>query len=234
MKKIDLAFIVIALLVAVVSYIGTNNMYIPIGLFVIYIAYYIIFIRKKFKIYLETIEKIHCCYHFINSFIITMSVKESLEDAYQNGIRLGSKALKEETSEIENMPVYERIVFLRKYFNLAIYKMFVNIIDLYQEQGGNILTISDSLIRECTRVEKTLNESTSIGNKHLVEFGILWLLSFAILIFLRFAIARFYYQMISSPIVLAMMVFFFIIFLVCLHVFLSRFVNLTIKEDVEE
>lgn len=177
-------------------------------------------------------ERIHAGYHFINSFIITLSVKDSLEEAYQNGLRMAPQNLIEETNEIENMTVLEKITFLRSYFNLAIYKMFINIVAMYQEQGGNILAISDSLLRECTRVEKTLAESKSIGNMHLVEFITLWLLSFFILVFLRFAISQFYFQMISTPLVIGLISGFYLIFLVSIHLFILKFVSLSIKEDV--
>ena len=233
MKKIDLIFIISSLFISFSAYLATMQIFIPIGIFAVYILYYFLLIRKKIAQYLHKSEVVHSCYHFINSFLITISVKESLEEAYQNGLRVAPKSLLEETNEIENMTIMERINFLRSYFNLAIYKMFLNVVNLHQEQGGNILTISDSLIRECTRVEKTLNESTAIGNRHLVEFAVLWLLSFFILIFLRFAISQFYSQMISSLIMIAFISGFYLIFLVSVHLFLINFTSISIKEDVE-
>ena len=233
MKKIDLIFIISSLLISISAYLATMQIFIPLGIFVIYVLYYFLLIRKKISQYLHKSEVVHSCYHFINSFLITISVKESLEEAYQNGLRVAPKSLLEETNEIENMTIMERINFLRSYFNLAIYKMFLNVVNLHQEQGGNILTISDSLIRECTRVEKTLNESTAIGNRHLVEFAVLWLLSFFILIFLRFAISQFYSQMISSFIMIAFISGFYLIFIVSVHLFLINFTSISIKEDVE-
>ena len=219
------------LVIVVTSYLATNNTFIPVGIFALYIVYYFAIIRRKIKQYFMRIERIHACYHFINSFIITLSVKESLDEAYLNGIRNAPQNLIDETNEIDNMTIIERITFLRSYFNLAIYKMFVNVVNLYQEQGGNIITISESLLRECTRVEKTLADSVSVGNKHLVEFTTLWLLSFFILVFLRFSISQFYLQMISSVTVVVMIAVFYLIFLVSLHLFLTKYVSLSVKED---
>lgn len=232
MKKIDPIFIIASALIAFSGYITTMQIIIPIGIFLIYVLYYFVLIRKRISNYLHKVEVVHACYHFINSFLITMSVKESLEEAYQNGLRIAPKSLLEETNEIENMTIIERIVFLRSYFNLAIYKMFINIINLHQEQGGNILTISDSLFRECTRVEKTLSESTSIGNRHLIEFFVLWLLSLFILIFLRFAISQFYSQMINSILMISLISGFYLILLISAHLFLIKYTNLSVKEDI--
>ena len=233
MKKIDLIFVIVSMAISFTSYLATFQMLIPIGIFAIYLVYYFVLIRKKIKQYISKVEIVHACYHFINSFVITMSVKESWEEAYANGLRLAPKSLTQETDEIENMTILERINFLRSYFNLAIYKMFINIIVLYQEQGGNILVLSESLVRECTRVEKTLSESVSIGNRHLAEFLVLWLLSFFILIFLRFALSQFYTQMISSPLMIALKSGFYLIFLISIHLFLLKYTSLSIKEDSE-
>lgn len=233
MKKVDVFYILLSLVIAFTSYLVTETIYIPVGVFFVYVIYYFLLIRKRIKKYLNKIEVVHACYNFINSFIITLSVKESYEEAYQNGLRTAPKSLLEETIEIENMNITERISFLRSYFNLGIYKMFINIVEMHQEQGGNILTISDSLIRECTRVEKSLVESTSIGNRHLIEFGVLWLLAFLILIFLRFGLSQFYMQMIENTLVIALVTFFYLIVLISIHLFLIKFSTLSLKEDIE-
>ena len=232
MKKIDIVFVIISLLIALTSYFATNLIYIPIGVFAIYLIYYFVLVRKRIKRYLNKTEVIHSCYNFINSFVISLSVKDSLEEAYQNGLRLAPKAMLEETNEIENKTIIERLVFLRQYFNLAIYKMFLNIVNLYQDQGGNILTLSDSLMKECTRVEKSMQESASISNKHLVEFAILWLLSIFILVFLRFALSDFYLKMLSSVIFVVLVTIYYLLFLVASFLFILKYVNLVIKEDV--
>ena len=146
---------------------------------------YFVLMRRKFVHYFSLIERAHTSYHFINSFIITLSVKESLEDAYQNGIRIKNSRLKAETDQLTEMSAIDRVRYLKDYFNLSIYMMFLNVVDLHQDQGGNILTMSDNLIKECTRTEKTLSETLSIGHKHLKEFITLWIMSIGILIFMR-------------------------------------------------
>ena len=233
MKKVDTTFILLSLVISITGYISTNILYVSLAIFLVYLLYYFLLIRRKIKHYYDRINRIHSCYHFINSFTITLSVKESFEDAYTNGLRLEDKNIEEEISQIENMPIIDRIKYLRRYFNLGIYRMFVNVVSLYQEQGGNILNLSDGLLRECTRVEKSLSESVSIGNKHLVEFIILWFLSFLVLVFLRFSLAQFYFQMISSRMIIAMICGFYLLCLLSIHLFMMKYVKISIKEDVE-
>lgn len=231
MNSVDIIFVVISLLVGVFGYLTSFNIIIGVAIGAIFIAYYFLIGRKCFKKYLLKIDQIHCCYHFINSFIITLSVKESLDDAYEAGIRITNKNFNDETNELSSMALKDRVVYLRKYFNLALYKMFLNVLDLYQDQGGDILAMSDTLLREATRTEKSLSESIAIGNRKLFEFLILWLMSFAILLFLRFGISDFYTQMITSTTFLAFLLAFFFISLVSIHIFVVTYTSLKIKED---
>ena len=109
--------------------------------------------------------------------------------------------------------------------------MFINVIRLYQDQGGDILAMSDALLREATRTEKSLTESVSISHRKLFEFGLLWIMSFAILLFLRFGISEFYTKMVMSNMFVALLVAFFIVSLISIHLFVCSYTSLEIKED---
>lgn len=234
MKKIDLAFIFIGFFLGILCYFCTNNILFSGALLVLMEADYFFLLRKKFVKYFSLIERVHTSYHFINSFVISLSVKDSLEDAYQSGIRINNKALNEQTAELEDMTVVDRVRFLRDYFELSIYKMFLNVLDIYQDQGGNILNMSDNLLKECTRSEKTLSDTLNIGYRHLTEFIILWLMSFAILLFMKFSIKDFYIKMLTNPVVVPLIFVFFVICIFSITLFVNTFTNLSIKEDITE
>ena len=149
----DAFFVLLTSMLAVVAYFASLDIYLPIFVLLSYLLYYFV-IGRKFLVKKDRLTKrIHACYHFINAFIISMSVKESLEDAYQSGIRFEDKELNEITENLENLKVSDRILYLREFFNLAVFKMFINVLNLYQDQGGNILSMSDDLISEATRIE---------------------------------------------------------------------------------
>lgn len=234
MKLITIAFIIISLLVGTVCYLTTLNIYVALAVFVIYVCAYFLFCRKKIAKYYLTKNKVHSCYFFVNSFIITMSVKESYEDAFNSGVRIEDEKLHVYVSELGEMSPYEKVKYLKTYFNLAIYKMFLNLLEIYNDQGGNILSMTDNLIKEITRVEKTLAETVSIGYRHLVEFILLWALSFGVLLFMRFGVSEFYQMMLKNVIFVPLLLMFFIICLASIILFLNSFTNLSIKEDLTE
>ena len=230
----DFIYILMVLVIAAVSYITSLNIYIPIVVFVTYLFYYFLFGRKILQKRNQLLRRVHACYHFINAFIISMSVKESLEDAYQGGIRFEDKELNEITNELENMKVSDRILYLREFFNLAVFKMFINVLNLYQDQGGNILNMSDELISESTRIEKSVSESISTSNHYLGQFILLWVMSIGILIFIRFSIDSFYQTMLKSSLFVGFLLVFFLVILFSIHLFITRYSKIIVKEDKVE
>ena len=231
MKSSVVFALVISFVIGIVAFLASNNMYIGIGVGLVYMLYYFIFAMRKLSKHSKKIYRIHNCYKFINSFLITMSVRNSLEEAYRSGVQGSSGELKHIVQEIENMDNNERLNYLRKYFDLSIYKMFLNVVELYLDQGGNILTMADSLIAESTRIEDSLNKSMNASRKYILEFIILWGLSMGILLFMRFGISSFYLSMLHSPIFLGLLIVYFLLILFSIHMMISRMCNISIKED---
>jgi len=233
MKKFDLISISVSLVVCLISYIASNNLIIGIALMALYIAYYFLIARKLINNYITKKNKAHSCYHFISSFLITLSIKESLSEAFESGIRNPDQSLQSFVNQLNEMNIDEKIKSLSKFYNYSIYQMFINVINLYNEQGGNVLKISNSLLSENTRIEETVNASTSISRKKAVEFIILWALAFAVVLFMRFSLSAFYFKMLSSIVFVVLLVTFFLLCLLSIHLFLIRLVKLPIKEETE-
>ncbi|MCF0116979.1 MAG: hypothetical protein HUJ61_02895, partial [Bacilli bacterium] len=143
MKKIDLGAIAISALICLISFLASNSLIIALATLVIYIAYYFLVLRKKLKNYLITKEKIYSCSHFISSFLTTLSSKESLEEAFQSGTRKTNDEFATYLVQLEDMNINEKIDYLKHYFKFNLYKMFLKVVNLYQDQGGNVLKISD-------------------------------------------------------------------------------------------
>ena len=230
----DALFVLLTFMLAIVAYLTSFDIYIPIFVLSSYLLYYFVLGRRYLIKKDRLTRRIHACYHFINAFIISMSVKESVEDAYQSGIRYEDKELNEITENLENLKVSDRITYLREFFNLAVFKMFINVLSLYQDQGGNILNMSDELISESTRIEKSLSESLIESNRYLGQFLLLWIMSVSVLLFIRYSISSFYVSMSKSSIFVGFLLVFFILILFSIHLFIVRFSSIVVKEDQVE
>lgn len=231
MKKNDFAAISIALIIGVTAYFTSNNPFIGGGILIIFLAYYFLLARKIVNKYFYDATKGHYCHQFINSFIVTLSIKESLDDAYDSATRNAQGDFLIFVQGVAEMPVMDRLVHLREYFNLSVYHMFINVVNIYLEQGGNILKISESLMSETIKLEDSVNEATRINNKKTGEFIVLWALTFVVILFMRFALSSFYFSMLNSMVFTILLVVFYIIVLLSIHIFLKRLSKLPLKEE---
>lgn len=235
MKKLDLFSITISAIICLIVYLTSNNIFVSLGVMVVYILYYFLLARKKILNYVDELERAHGCFHFINGFMVTMSTKESLDEAFQSGVRNPSKSLQEMVEQMKDMSSIEKVKYLMKYFHFSVYHMFINVVDIYLEQGGDIFKIGDTLYQESSRIEETLNESVSVSKKKLAEFAILWSLAIVVILFMRFALHDFYFKMLKSIIFMILLVVFFLIILASIHIFIVKYSSLPIqKEEVKD
>ena len=87
----------------------------------------------------------------------------------------------------------EKVRYLNTtYFPFHVYRLFIEIIDIYEEEGGDILNMSKYLLQECRLNEEYINVTASYTHKKYLDFAVLWAISLAILVLLRFTLTQFY------------------------------------------
>jgi hypothetical protein len=215
----------ISILISLIFYISIDNLIISIVLFLIYFISLICLLRKIVQPSIEKNKKFHECYQFINSLVISLSVTHSISASYEKSSIPFEGLLKEQNDSIMHLLPKEKILYLKKYFNFDAYQMFINIIDIYEEQGGDILKMSHSLNNELTRIENSINLIEKRNIKKLFDFCSLWLTTFVILLFCRFALSQFYDMVIASPIYITSIVAFFIFVLLSIFLFSKQLSN---------
>lgn len=230
-KSSIIFFVSLSALVAILSYFVTNNFIVSLAVLILFLADFFLLLFKRIKSYFIKCDRVHECYQFINSFIISLSIKDSYEEAFINATMNPSKDMEAELKALNDMPVNEKLIYLRKYFNLSIYKMFLNILDVYSNQGGKILTMADDLLKETIRIEESLTFTSTFNLRKIIEFVSLWLMTFLILIFLRIGLKEFYSSMLSSLPYFIILCLFFLFVLLSLHIYLRNIFTISIKED---
>ena len=83
MKLRNFLGLVIACLLAVVALYATSNIIIGGGTLLASLAFYYLYVYKKLECHANLIKKLHECYLFINNFLITLSIKESVNAAFE-------------------------------------------------------------------------------------------------------------------------------------------------------
>ena len=229
MNNIILIGLIVSVIFGASSFIASNNYIVGGCCFLITLLYFVIFARQQFRKYQIKILRFRECYHFINNFIVSLSVKGSIPAAYDSTINSMPDSF---ISSIENIDAFsqkDKLEHLGKYFRFHVFSLFIDLINLYEEQGGNILDMSHYLLEETRQAEEYISASATIGRKRIVEFVILWTLTISIMVFMRFALSQFFdtiSKQLFYPIGIGGIILFAI---VSIHIAISKMCKLKIK-----
>ena len=110
----------------------------------------------------------------------------------QSAYEVSDSGTKEILDSIKDLNEEEKINYLVKYFKFDLYRLFVDTISLWNEQGGDIIKMSRHLVEQVRLKEEYLLSCQSLNKTKSFEFIILWSIALAILATLRFALSQFF------------------------------------------
>lgn len=224
-----LLYLFISLLVGITSYLIAQNIFVAGGILLLYLFYFLFYFDDYFKKNVFIAKRYEECYNFINTFIIALSIKGSLIGSLEACEINQSESLKTELKGIEHIEIEERICYLTNYFPFFIYDMFLNIVSLHQEQGGDILSSSKHLLRESRLINEEHNTIFKMSIRKLGEIIILWLLALVILVVVRFALNQFYTMIVTKLFFQIAIPVFYAFMLVSIHFSLQTIFKVKIK-----
>ena len=184
--------IIVSLILTGIFYLTTQNILLALFVFLISIVFFVLVVYRKAKKNQLKIHRYHQCFQFINSFIISLNVKGSMSAAIESGYETTDENTKAIIDSIKELNEEEKIMYLCKYFKFDLYRLFVDTINLWNEEGGDILKMSQYLINQVRLKEQYLITCETIHRQKTTEFIVLWSISLAILAILRFALSTFF------------------------------------------
>lgn len=222
-------FLFISILFGGAVYISTLNIYCAIGIFAISMLYFLFIAYPKIKKSKFKNECFHDCYNFINTFVISLSIKKSIKCAYEDTLITMPENFKKINGDLINLNYDEKLNYISTIFPFHIYSLFLNVIAIWSEEGGDILKMSTQLINETKNVEDYLLACERMSKKKYVEFSVLWLITVGILIFLKFALKDFYEQLKAELFFPISICCVFVFILVSIHILLNITTNVELK-----
>ena len=227
--NIVLVGIIVSMVFAGVTFIATQNIFSTIGIFFIFIAFFVLIARRLINNSQQKVRRYHECYQFINSFIISLNVKGSLSSAMQSAYDTSDSGTKEIIDSINELSEEEKLSYLIKYFKFDLYRLFVDTVSLWNEQGGDIIKMSHHLIEQVRLKEEYLLTCQSINKSKSVEFVILWAISLMILAALRFSLSQFFVRVSQTIFYQVAVVVTMLFALVSIYILFKRVTNLNLE-----
>ena len=212
-----------------VTFIASQNFFSSIIIFVLSIAFFVLIARRQINRNQQKIHRYHQCFQFINSYLISLNVKGSLSSAMESGYETADEGAKEIIDSIKDLSEQEKITYLSKYFKFDLYHLFVDMVSLWNEQGGDILDMSRHLVEQVRLKEEYLLTCESLNKSKTVEFVVLWTIALIILASLRFALSQFF-DRISKTIIYQVEVVVVILFaLFSIYILILRITNVSLE-----
>lgn len=231
MSNFFLLSFIVSLIFTFIGYISTNDYIIASLIFIISISYSIFRLRIILNKYFKRVRNYHLCYLFMNNLLISILVIKNVEMGCESAIESIDKKIFNEVGDLSNLTSFEKSKYLSKVFSLKVYDTFLSILDIYIENGGDILNMSSYIMNQIQSIEGYLITTENYIKRKAVEFAILWLFSLAILVFLRFALNNFFPYLIKSPLYVwgIFIIFVFIIF--SIELFVQRMIKIDFKKE---
>lgn len=224
-----LVSIFVSIALAGVCFIATQNFLSCLSIFLIYLAFFIFVARRLINKTQQKVHRYHQCFQFINSFIISLNVKGSLASSFQSAYDISDEATKEIVDSINALTEEEKLTYLCKFFKFDLYHLFVDMIFLWNEEGGDILKMSRYLVEQVRLKEEYLLTCQSLNKSKTIEFVVLWSIALVILTALRFALTQFF-SFIAKTIFYQIAVMVILLFiLLSIYILLLRMSNLQLE-----
>lgn len=226
--------IVVDLLIAVACFASSENWLVTGLVAAAYLLITISVLVPMLDRYVDRKRRSHEAYRFINAYIISLSATHSYGLSFDSATEGAVGKLKEAVEGIQEMDPLEKTKYMEDYFSTPIYTMFLRVLDLYANQGGDVLRLSGSLLEEVTRVEETNRQKEKTGARNVLEYLLLWAVSTGIMVFLRFGLSSFFSSIKHSPVYLSCLTVYFLFMLASLWVYGSFYTETRWKEILKK
>ncbi len=160
-----------------------------------YGLYFLAMMPRRLVKYFQTSAKETEAFNFMNAFIIALSVKSTPDSALESIQGQLGENLKREITLADTIDTQAILEYLKAYFPLPLYDMFVTLIELHTLQGGSILEMTELLLATGRRSETDRDEKMMIARRRMTNFVILWVLTIVVWLFSRFGISSLFEQM---------------------------------------
>lgn len=188
-----LVYLVACIVSLFVSWYILDSLFLAIA-YSILIFVFIMQLFNKRKKDTKKFENIESAYNFVNLLNVQMLSTKSIYEAYksiENYVSL-------DFANIDNEDLHTALLDISNDYNLNSFKMYVNTLIIYDNNGGNfkeMVEIPTSLCQRCKVYHNKLKKSKS---SKLFEISSLYLLWICVMVFVKYSLNDFYSTMMEN------------------------------------
>lgn len=158
------------------------------------VALGIMFLLKQNEKNVEFYHNIDASYEFVNLLNVQMLSTNNIYEAYQSI----ENYIDVEFSNISNEDLCNQLLEIANNYNLNAFKMYVNTIQIYDNDGGNYKKMQEIPTSLCQNTKVYYHKLQSSKFYKLIEITSLFMLWICILLFLKVSIPDYYQAMMEN------------------------------------
>ena len=193
------------------------------------LIYFSVFVNRKIKAKNIKIVRFHNCYKFVNNFLISLSIKGHVSGALASALETQNEETKSLVNSLDSNDPMGKIAYLKNYFKFDCYSLFIDLLILFNEEGGDIIKMSSNLLNQIRESEEYIINAERMNKSVLIEFTLLWTLSLAILAILKFTLDDFFTYIVKTSFYQIGVVCILSFALISIHVAIIKVTDMQIK-----
>lgn len=221
--------LIVSIAFFIVAFISTNNLISSAAVGGVTLLYFAIYATRVLKNKNEKITRFQDCYQFVNNFLISLSIKGHISGALATALESQNEETIDLINSLETDDPLEKVKYLKNYFKFDMYYLFVDLVTLHTEEGGDIIKMSNNLLNQIRQNEEFLVNVERMNKNSIVEFTILWAFALSILAILKFALSDFFVHIVKNNFYQMSVIFVFAFALLSIHIAIRKVADIDIK-----
>lgn len=221
--------VIVSIALSIVCFISTENIISALIIGGVSLLYFELYVNGVIKTKNEKINRFQSCYQFVNNFLIALSIKGHISGALASALESQNEETIDMLKSVDSKDPMEKIKYLQTFFKFDIFSLFIDLIDLYNDEGGDVIQMSHYLLNQLRESEEYIVGVERMNKNSLIEFTILWIFSLSILAVLKFSLSDFFAYVIRSTFYQISVVAVLVFFLISVHIAIVKVTSINIK-----
>jgi hypothetical protein len=143
-------------------------------------------------------------YYWMQTLLTTLSIKKTITETYVNVVQQYQLKKEHWIDPYMSNDSLHALRNLKQRFTHPLYGLFLNTLEFYEVQGGDVLILFDSILQQTRLVEARRTEIQSLTKKYFFQWVFLWVLNLFILLMAKFVLLDLFDVMKTNLIFIAM------------------------------
>ena len=127
-------------------------------------------------------------YYWMQTLLTTLSIKKTITETFVNVVQQYQLKKEHWIDPYMSNDSLHALRNLKQRFTHPLYGLFITTLEFYEEQGGDVLILFDSILQQTRMVESRRIEIQTLTKRYFFQWVFLWILNLFILFMSKFVL----------------------------------------------